>query len=153
MCHCANVKALCEAIDCAEEAPLHRQSQRSVHNSNSCSCILIRSSGLSLKGSIFLHFRNYGLAREFGLKNQEAEAAPAPSSPPPPQRLPSKLANNCARLSHPVRRVRFLARPRRKKRGLCSRFHLQQVRSTKSSFSARSLPGDRGMNSVRKRQH
>lgn len=105
-CHCANVKALCEAVGFAEEAPLHRQSQRSVHNSNSCSCILIQSSGLSLKGSIFLHFRNYRLAREFGLKIQEAEAAPALSSPPQPQRLPSKLPNNCARLSRPVRGAR-----------------------------------------------
>lgn len=68
--HCA------KAIGFAEEAPLHWQSQGTVHNSNSCSCILILSGGLSLKGSIFLHFRNYRLAREFGLKIQEAEAAP-----------------------------------------------------------------------------
>lgn len=70
-------KAASEAAGFAEEAPLRRQSQRTVHNSNSCSCILIQSSGLSLKGSIFLHFRNYRLAREFGLEIQEAEAAPA----------------------------------------------------------------------------
>lgn len=68
--HCA------KAVGFAEEAPLHWQSQGTVHNGNSCSCILILSSGLSLKGSIFLHFRNYRLAREFGLKIQEAEAAP-----------------------------------------------------------------------------
>lgn len=43
-----------------------QQTQRSVHNSNSCSCILIQSAGLSLKRSIFLHFRNYSHARECG---------------------------------------------------------------------------------------
>lgn len=43
-----------------------QQTQRSVHNSNSCSCILIQSAGLSLKRSIFLHFRNYSRARECG---------------------------------------------------------------------------------------
>lgn len=45
---------------------LLQQTQRSVHNSNSCSCILIQSAGLSLKRSIFLHFRNYSRARECG---------------------------------------------------------------------------------------
>lgn len=76
---CATVQMLkrrAKAVGIAEEAPLHWQSQGTVHNSNSCSCILILSSGLSMKGSIFLHFRNYRLARELGLKIQEAEAAP-----------------------------------------------------------------------------
>lgn len=77
LCKCERA----ESAGSAEEAPLHRQSQSSVHNSNSCSCILIHSGGLSLEGSIFLHFRNYGLASEFGLKIREAAAAAPLSSP------------------------------------------------------------------------
>lgn len=72
-----------------------------MHNSNSCSCILNQSSGLSLNGSIFLHFRNYGLAREFGLKIRASEAAAMFSFSPfqPLHFLFRYLNNTCICLS------------------------------------------------------
>lgn len=45
-----------------------QQNQRSMHNNNSCSCILIQSGGLSFIVFIFLHSCNYDLAKETGLE-------------------------------------------------------------------------------------
>lgn len=61
-----------------------QQTQRSVHNSNSCSCILIQSAGLSLKCSIFLHFRNYSRARECGPGDPRGWSPVRVSSPSAP---------------------------------------------------------------------
>lgn len=71
-----------------------QQTQRSVHNSYSCSCILIQSAGLSLKRSIFLHFCNYSRARECSPRRSER--------PEPCPRLLSPLTSTLsANLSNP----------------------------------------------------
>lgn len=77
-----NVNILFKPVGFAEEVLLHQQNHTTVHNSNSCSCILIQTSGISLNSSIFLHFCNYGLAREFCPKIQESEEAAMPALSP-----------------------------------------------------------------------
>lgn len=63
-----------------------QQTQRSVHNSNSCSCILIQSAGLSLKRPIFLHFRNYIRARDCGPDDPRGWSLVRVGSPSSPAR-------------------------------------------------------------------